>query len=167
MNEFDQFQLPPRLFGQLYKENLVGLNEHQPAPVDDKIWLSGAEGGYRNGLLVLVRLPGEAVMGTEDRAYLENILKACRMDLADSLVINLARLPAADFPNWSPAPAPRYLWMVGVEPGDIALPARFPAFQVQQLGETTHLWTPPLSVMQDKETKTRLWHSLKQFFRIS
>jgi hypothetical protein len=166
MNEFDQFQLPPRLFGQLYKENLVALNEPQPARVDDVHWKSHARGSYTNGLQVLLRLPGETVIGEDDRVYLENILKACRQELDASLVINLYALPASRYPEWSPAPAPRYLWMVGLEPGDISLPARFPAFQVQQFAETTYLWTPPLSEMRDKEIKTRLWQSLKQFFRL-
>ena len=166
MNEFDQFQLPPRLFGQLYKENLVALNEPQPSPGNDTNWKSHALGSYSNGLQVLLHLPGETVIGEEDRAYLENILKACRQELDASLVLNLSSLPASRYPEWLPVAVPRYVWMVGLEPGDISLAARFPAFQVQQFGETTYLWTPPLSEMQDKETKTRLWQSLKQFFRL-
>jgi hypothetical protein len=117
--------------------------------------------------MVLVDYPGETVMERNDLQYLGNILAACKRSLEDSLVLNMSGLPVGSFSTWAPTPSPRFIWMIGLEPQQVSLPARFPAFQVQTLGDITYIWTPPLSALQDKEGKTKLWNALKQMFRIA
>jgi hypothetical protein len=181
MQEFEHFRLPPLLLCDLYRENLIALNEptinihpkedhtHSPGPQAGQSivgWEAQSRGNNTNGFWILVDTPGEAVLGTEDINYLDSIIRACQRDPEECLVINLHGLDAAAFSSWAPVPAPRHVWMAGVEPGTISLPARFPAFQVQALGEVTYLWSPPLSSIKDRDKKAALWNALKQLFQI-
>jgi hypothetical protein len=167
MTEFDQFQVPPLLLKELYKENLVALKDHQQENPGFAEWKDHARGQAVNGLLVLVNYPTEKVIGSEDFTYLANILHACKRAVDESLVLNMSGFPAGWYSTWIPESAPRYVWMIGIEPAQISLPARFPAFQVQLLGDITYMWSPPLSQLKEKEPKTKLWNALKQMFRIA
>lgn len=181
MQEFEHFKVPQQLLCDLYRETLIGLNEtrdqapdvagpvagHLPGQESPAVpWQEQSQGANTNGFWVLVDIPGQQVLSAEDNAYLENIIRACQREPAQCLVINLQGLDAANFSRWAPKPAPRQVWMAGVEPAAISLPARFPAFQVQALGDITYVWSPPLSDMKEKEIKARLWSALKQMFRI-
>jgi hypothetical protein len=182
MQEFEHFKVPPSLLCDLYRENLVALNEPRVADTGKKQpgtetaplqapevqhWQERSRGRNANGFWVLVDLPGQPVLPAAESAYLDTIIRACQRDPADCLVLNLHGLDSANFSQWVPQPAPRQVWMAGLEPHKISLPVRFPAFQVQSLGDTTYLWSPPLSALQDKEAKAKLWSALKQLFRLS
>ena len=181
MQEFEHFKVPPQLLCDLYRENLIGLNETPEVqagetPPDTETtslqefpvvhWQQQSRGTNVNGFWILVDEPGQSVLSAEDGAYLENIVRACQREVNECLVVNLHGLDAEHFSHWAPTPAPRQVWLAGMEPDSISLPARFPAFQVQALGNTTYLWSPPLSAMKEKDVKARLWSALKQMFRI-
>jgi hypothetical protein len=181
MQEFEHFKVPPSLLSDLYRENLIALNEPgehapvatrasaEPAPRQENPavpWGEQSRGKNTNGFWILVNVPGNQVLPAEDSAYLDTIIRACKRDPDECLVLNLNGLDAANFSRWAPEPTPRQVWMAGVEPDTISLPARFPAFQVQALGETTYLWSPPLSALKDRDAKGTLWAALKQLFRI-
>ncbi len=180
MQEFEHFKVPKLLLRDLYRENLIALNEPSSnmPPKEDPVptiapagqviagWEAQSRGNNTNGFWILVDTPGEAVLDAEDSNYLDSIIRACQRDPGECLVINLHGLDAAGFSNWAPVPAPRQVWMAGIEPGTISLPARFPAFQVQALGDITYLWSPPLSAMKEREKKATLWNALKQLFNI-
>lgn len=181
MQEFEHFRVPRLLVDHLYRETLVSLNEPsaisartedtvshregQPEPAGPA-WEAHSRGNNTNGFWILVDTPREAVLSAEDSSYLDAIIRACQRDPGECLVINLHGLDAAGFSSWAPLPAPRQVWMAGIEPGTISLPARFPAFQVQALGDITYLWSPPLAAMKERDKKATLWTALKQLFNI-
>lgn len=181
MQEFEHFKVPQQLLCDLYRENLVELNEPRgnaqggnhpvagpalPQEFPGLDWKAQSMGDNTNGFWILVDVPGHPVLPDDDIVYLESIIRACQREPGQCLVINLHGLDASGFGRWAPKPSPRQVWMPGVEPGTISLPARFPAFQVQALGETTYLWSPPLSALKERDAKARLWSALKQLFRI-
>lgn len=165
MPEFEHFKVPPLLMRDLYTDKLIALNETGSA-AQERSWESQSEGGNTNGFWLFYRLPGGVLLPQADKQYLATIIQACRRQSADCFFLNLDGLNAKAWQDWAPAPHPSQLWLIGLEPDDIGLPARFPAFQVQTLGNTSYLHTPPLSALQDKASKTRLWQSLQQLFQL-
>lgn len=177
MQDFDQFQMPPGLVQQLYNNSVFTLKKIDekpslplPAPIGYQVI-----GSARNKLAVIVRqVPPESNIDGKQPAlpdasylFLENILKACRLQIGETLILLLSEdYKPAEVHSVLQGQGVSQVLMFGIDPAGLELPALFPAFQPQQLAGRKFLWAPPLVQLEDKESKKNLWGSLKQFFGI-
>jgi hypothetical protein len=159
-SEVGSTRLPGWLLARLYPEGLiVAAPGPAVAPAVDTL------GGNARQVLVLVKLPGAAVLPDDDLALLLNILKACRLGLPDVRVVNLAHTPGVDHLSLARDHRPVTALLFGVTPEDIGLPLRFPPFQVQPFQGVSYLGSPALGELPaDPEAKKRLWAGLRQLF---
>jgi|GEM_PF-4358362 hypothetical protein len=177
MQDFDQFQMPPALVQQLYNNSVFTLNkidEKQCLPLPLPIGCQ-VIGSSRNNLAVIVSQvpPRYNTAGRKQELpeatylFLENILKACRLQIGETLILLLsAGYKPAEVHSILQGQGVSQVLMFGIDPTGLELPALFPAFQPQQLAGRKFLWAPPLDQLEDKESKKSLWGSLKQFFSI-
>jgi len=159
-SEVGSTRLPGWLLARLYPEGLIAAAPGPAeAPAVDTL------GGNARQVLVLVKLPGAAVLPDDDLALLLNILKACRLGLPDVRVVNLAHTPGVDHLSLARDHRPVTALLFGVTPEDIGLPLRFPPFQVQPFQGVSYLGSPALGELPaDPEAKKRLWAGLRQLF---
>jgi hypothetical protein len=180
----EKIQLPDFLIADLYKGTLVELDvfkatlqetalEEQPAKTEEthlhkeKIKFLGEN---RKGVIIIVNQPEAAFLVEDDLAFLTNILKACKLNLADIAIINAAKEEINYEAVKEQMNAETFL-LFDVEPSAIKLPFMIPVFQIQKYAECTIMVAPPFHLLnaasQDgKLLKTKLWMSLKKVFDI-
>jgi hypothetical protein len=177
MQDFDQFQMPPALLQQLYNDSVFSLNkiDENSTLIPDPPLGFRVIGTARNKLAVVVKQPSSVsgpsnpkdALSQPSRMFLESILKACKIEIGDTLILLLSEaFHPEDMQSALQLQGVNQVLMFGVTPADLGLPAVFPAYQPQKLADRKFLWAPPLEELEDKESKKTLWASLKQFFGI-
>ncbi len=122
-------------------------------------------------MVIVVNQPEAVYLIEEELSFLTNILKACKLTLADIAIVNTATREVTYAAIKEQLNAFKLL-LFDVEPSTIKLPFLIPAFQVQNYAGSTIMLAPALSAL-DKPTpegkllKTRLWAGLQQVFGIS
>ncbi|RYY66857.1 MAG: hypothetical protein EOO12_02980 [Chitinophagaceae bacterium] len=124
-------------------------------------------GQNSRGILVVTDEAGAPYLADADLAFLTNVLGACGLGLGDVAIVNWRRLEAPDGPALAAALQARQVLLFAVTPDTFGLPANFPPFQVQPLGDRTYVHAPALAgIAADKELKKALWLSLKKLFGV-
>ena len=174
-------QLPGQLLYDLYKKNLYDTGEQAhavkplagTAPAKEATTLVQQPeplrylGKNQQQIVICVSYEGLAFIPDQQLEFLANILKACKLTLADVAIINLQQTGPLNYQQLQQETRYRYLLLFGKEASAISLPLNFPAYQVQAFNNCTYLSADPLEQIEaDKELKTRLWTSLKKVFGI-
>jgi hypothetical protein len=174
-------QLPGQLLQDLYKKNLYDTGEQTPAVKTAAKAASvpatpAAEqqpeplrflGKNQQKIVICVSYEGLAFIPDQQLEFLANILKACKLTLADVAIINLQQTGPLTYQQLQQETQYRYLLLFGNEASILSLPVNFPGYQVQAFNNCTYLSADPLELIEaDKELKTRLWTSLKKIFGI-
>ena len=105
-----------------------------------------------------------------DFQFLNNLLKACKLSLADVAIIGCFK----DRPSIKLIKQelePREVLLFGINPVSIAVPINFPTFKIQEYDNINYLYAPALGdINQDSEDgkllKSKLWVCLKQLFQL-
>lgn len=125
-------------------------------------------GEFRQKVLVVVEDPHNLYLDEQDFDLLSNVLKAVKLSIADTAIVNLSgkSISYSTLQNQLPAKVALYF---GVEPVSIGVPLKFPAFQVQKWNGTTFLYSPSLQEYQLKNQgavslKKQLWEALQKIF---
>ena len=136
----------------------------------------GADGSYkflgnnRRQITVLVQSPGVAFLPDDQLSFLTRMLEACRMNIGDVAIINLANAPVT-ITALKQQLQPNVILLFGMEPVAIRLPMNFPWFKIQAYDECTYLCAPSLEELvlpgdESKLLKSKLWMCLKTLFEI-
>ena len=150
--------LPPSLIASLYENVLI-----------DEI---GADISQESKDLVLTKktiIIAEAktnVLPPNQQLFLEAILKACKLNIAEVAVITDKDPLTSDHKEINAHYGAENIILFGLSPSSIALPVYFPPFQVQSFQGTNYMHAPSLEAIEaDKTLKVQLWQSLKQLFQ--
>lgn len=127
-------------------------------------------GGNDKRIAFIVHNPNDVHLPDADLEWLRKLLEACRLNLGDVAIANVAKNPfsitdikAELFSNT--------VILLGAEPASIQLPLHFPHFNLQQHDGITFLATPaPAQLNQAtneaKLLKSKLWVSLQKLFKL-
>ncbi|MEO6488402.1 MAG: hypothetical protein ABIO04_00560 [Ferruginibacter sp.] len=163
----DNFQLPPFLIHELYKDSLIHngvLNANTPV-------LKGMElpflGDNAKNILVLVDEKEAVYLNDEDLALLTGILMACNVLLTDIALVNQDKNPGIEYKRLMQSFKPSIVLFFGTDPVKLQFPLNFPHYQVQRYNNQTYLSSPSLKLLSvDLEEKRKLWASLQKLFSI-
>ncbi len=163
----DNFQLPPFLTEELYKNSLVHLDAEQiinkSLKEDALIFL----GNNKKNVLLIVNEENAVYVQDEDLNFLIGILTACKLSLSDTALINFNRNNFISYQSLTDYFNPTVIICLGIELEKLAFPLQFPHYQVQQYNQQQCLCAPSLSKLSaDKQEKLQLWASLKKIFAI-
>ncbi len=164
MDQQENIQLPIAVLSGLFSNCLVDLkNPETPstkpattntetlaAELVDTVVVSMAEGN---------ELPSQQL------DFLNNIMKACKLEQADYAIITNHQNGLPDYKATFSQFKQKQLILFGIDPSAIGLPINFPHFQVQSFQQVRYLAAPKLDVIEaDKALKMQLWQCLKQLF---
>lgn len=180
-------QLPDFVLANLFPSNLVLVESAEkaepivapkPTAVDPSIisgplkerpekWYLGNNG---KNIVILVQEPEAAFLNEESLDFLTKILGACKLNMGDVAVINVARY-LANFAEIKQELNPTNCLLFNVSTAMVQLPFTIPNYQVQQYGGCTFLMAPSLLQYYGdsgdaKLEKTKLWVSLKLLFKL-
>jgi hypothetical protein len=139
----------------------------EPAKERPEKWFLGNNG---KNIVILVHEPEAAFLNEESLDFLTKILGACKLNMGDVAVINIARY-LANFAEIKQELDPSSCLLFNVSAAMIKLPFTVPNYQVQQYGGCTFLMAPSLLQYYGdsgdaKLEKTKLWVSLKSLFNL-
>lgn len=149
--------------------------EKAPAKVAEPTPVKAAEpvaykilGNNKQHITVVVNCPNDVFVPEGDLQFLTKMLGACKLNMADVAIVNHATA-AVVIEKVRLQLQPKYVLLLGVEPGTIQLPISFPSFKEQAYAGTTYLFTPALSQLNQeneeaKVLKRKLWDCLKRIF---
>jgi hypothetical protein len=136
--------------------------DNEPAALT---WL----GGFGQKILVLVNDANAVHVGEPELELLGKMLAAVGLSLADVAIVNTAinAFPMAFITQQLPATT---IFLFGVEPSSLALPMRFPFFQLQRWNGSIYLYSPSLQELntpsaEQENLKKSLWRALKEIFK--
>lgn len=138
----------------------------QPSERPEK-WYLGNNG---KNCTILVYEPNAAFLNEESLDFLTKILGACKLNMGDVAVINMARYQA-HFAEIKKELNPSTCLLFNVTTASIKLPFLIPPYQVQQFDACKFLIAPSLTKFygdsaEAKLEKTKLWVSLKSLFNL-
>lgn len=160
--------LSPQLATDLYAHSLI---EGAPASTKVKEPVKNAGKNYLGDnlrqVVIASAYPDVVFIPEETLEFLTSILTACKLTLADVAIINLFGQQPEDALKSIRELKAEKLLLFGVGPAEAGLPVRFPHFQKQMVNTLLCLSAPSLEeIKQDRDTKTRLWTSLKIIFNV-
>ncbi len=157
MNEKNQIALEKPILVALYKNVLIDLGSEKENPeLEPAVY---TQKGIR-----VIALSESKQLPENQFNFLASILKACKIEVQDIDLICLTKDQPFTY-NHPEGVAYKKTLLFGVLPEAIALPMRFPHFQIQQFEKTFYLSAPDLSsIEQDKKLKVELWQCLQKLF---
>jgi hypothetical protein len=122
-------------------------------------------GDYKKNILIIVRYHDVPYLPDEQLNFLKSVLSACKLNLADVAILNVANAPSSLYKEVQEKFKSNYTILLGLAPENLEMPLSFPEFQVQPFNNCTFLHTPVLEALEnDKVLKSKLWVCLKKMF---
>jgi hypothetical protein len=114
---------------------------------------------------VVVSISEGKALPPQQLDFLNNIMKACKLEQADYTIIANHQNGTPDYKATFSQFKQKQLILFGIDPSAIGLPINFPHFQVQSFQQVRYLAAPKLDAIEaDKALKIQLWQCLKQLF---
>ncbi len=114
---------------------------------------------------VVVSLTEGKELPSQQLDFLNNIMKACKLEQSDYAIIANTQHGSPDYNSIFSQFKQKQLILFGIDPAAIGLPINFPHFQVQSFQQVRYLAAPKLDTIEtDKALKMQLWQCLKQLF---
>lgn len=150
--------LPDEILSSLYKNSLVSIPEIAESSLTGKSVKTSADA------IVITSHKGSPLPAGQ-QIFLQNILKACKLDPVNIPVLKADDPITANYQAMHEQYASSKLVLFGMSTAEIALPIRFPNYQVQSFQGVQYLCADSLEVLEhDKNLKAILWKSLQQLF---
>lgn len=163
----NNIQLSGITLQELYKKTLVEIKSHKADEKKVDATSLNILGKNLKKIVLVVRNKDTAFLTDEELNFLLGILSACKLNMDDVGILNLAKNKNTGYEMISKELNAEKIFLFGVDPGDINLPLAFPHYQAQQFKNQLYLSAPALSSLQnDKAEKTKLWNCLKKIFSI-
>lgn len=170
--------LPPFLIASLYKRSLVivpnaGIplqpdpKPHTPIEPKPVQWYLGEN---KKKVTIVVNQQATAYLTDEQFALLTGILKACKLNMADVAIVNLAHAHK-NFLQLNQSLDTRYLLLFDVTTAAIQLPFSIPLYQLQAYDQCQILQAASLQSMlgddaASRDEKMKLWNALRKMFAL-
>ncbi len=178
-------KLPAFLIKDLYEKTLVNIPVNTEQKTKNKVEKNATVtrsedvtekpiikylGENKKNILIIVEQQAVIYLNEEDLIFLTNILKACKLNLADIALLNFSNQPIT-YNNLQDELEPVTILLFGLAPKAIKLPFDIPAFQIKKHGDCKIMTAPPLielnlSTDASKILKSKLWVSLQALFTI-
>lgn len=161
----NNIQLPAITIQQLYKNALITSPEKENHGKSE----AGLKylGDNKRGIILVVDNKEATYLPGVLLDFLMEILTACKLNMDDVALINIAKYKHFDYNEILNNLDPKTILVFGVSLSAIGLPFTIPEFQLQVFNKITYLSGPSISQLQaDKELKRSLWLCLKQIFSI-
>lgn len=175
----NDLRLSPGIASALYQGSLVNLDgDHKeitakvtkPTPAVQNESNETAFkflGDNRKNILVMVSYAEAVHLPDDALTFLTNMLSACKLSLGDVTIVNRRNYPAAGYKELVSQFRSSIVFLFGVDPIDFGMPVSFPHYQVQNLANTTFLYSPSLHEQKDDPLlKSKLWVCLRNIFSI-
>jgi hypothetical protein len=176
----NDIRLDPILTAEMYKNHLVENDDNgqsrvkadpvpeQPVPgpaEPDKGWKYLGKFGKK--ILLVVDYENAAHIPDDDLNFLTSILSACKLNLADVAILNLANAKSRLYKDIQPEFKSGVTILFGSTPQALEMPVNFPEFQIQPFNSCTFLSTPAIELIAaDKVLKSKLWVCLRKMFGV-
>lgn len=171
----NNLELPASLIADLYKNSLIETTDtvisasEKEADKDDTSIDSDWKylGNNQKNILIIVDYTETTNLPDPQFDFLTNLLAACKIGIADVVIVNLKNYPDTSYKNFVDHFKSKIIFLYGIEPSTLHLPLNFPHFQVQSFSNCTFLYTPSLEELEkDKVLKSKLWVCLRRIFGI-
>lgn len=171
----EYIQLPDFLIADLYKSNLVIVNDEKktektPIPVEKNVNREWYLGSNLRKITILVREKEAVYLHDDALQFLSSILGACKLNLGDVAIINYEN-ESVNYSYIKEKLTPQFILLFNVTSKEIQIPFTVPHYQVQSHDHCQFLLAPDLPSMlgnsqEAKLEKSKLWLSLKKMFSI-
>lgn len=174
---FTDLRLPEHVIAALYKDDLVvtdSIKKTAPKPAPSKKEVMPEKplylGNNLQHILILVNDASAVHVDDESLNFLSNIIQACKKNLGDVAIVNLAHHPL-NYTALKEKLSPKHVLLFDISPTSIQLPFTVPNYQIQQFDHCQFLFASAIQNMiantQDaKLEKSKLWLSLKKMFNL-
>jgi len=170
--------LPAFLLASYYKNKLVIPTESKPAAISAVVkpsHLPAAEtrwylGENKKQVTIVVNQSSIAFLTDDQFTLLTSVLKACKLNMADVSIVNLAN-SAKNFTQLHQTLNTRFLLLFDVATSAIDLPFSIPLYQLQSYDQCQILQATSLNTMLGeekaaKDEKMKLWNGLRKMFSL-
>ena len=165
----DNIKLPGWVVANLYKDTLIGPNEQngQAKPVAENPPLRFL-GNNQKHIVFLVNAENAVFLPDQQLGFVTRMLEACKMNLADVAILNLAGTTTA-IAMLKQELQPEILILFGPQPTAIGLPFSIPLFKIQAHDGCRYVYAPALDQLvpdseESKLLKSKLWVCFKALF---
>ena len=163
----DNIQLPGFIIQDLFQKSLVDLSIENPVKSTPKTGIINYLGGNNQHITILINDPEVTFVSSEQQTFLSGILNACKLNMDDVALINMAASPTFHYQTVIQELSPKIILLFGVPTTAIELPFVIPEFQKQLHNKQLYLSAPSLIVLEsNKELKRKLWVLLKEIFSL-
>jgi hypothetical protein len=161
----DNFQIPINLLPELYSNSLVLLDDKQPKSIslirDNFDFL----GGNKKNILILVNVADFVHLSDENLQFLTSVLAACKLSIADVVILNLNRLFQYDEIQLKDFFKPNTIIYFDIDFSNLDTVIPNQLYEVTTITNINYLRTQSLQVIAENiEAKKRLWNCLKMIF---
>jgi len=177
-NIYSFMALPAFLLASFYKNKLVIPTESKPAAISavaKPTHLPAAEtrwylGENKKQVTIVVNQSSVAFLTDDQFTLLTGVLKACKLNMADVSIVNLAN-SAKNFTQLHQTLNTRFLLLFDVATSAIDLPFSIPLYQLQSYDQCQILQATSLNSMLGdgtaaKDEKMKLWNGLRKMFSV-
>lgn len=164
MDQLEPIKLPISIISDIFRNCLVDLNFTNSSPDKPATAIIETLAGTPVDTVVVSLAEGKE-LPSQQLDFLNNIMKACKLEKANYTIIANRQDELPDYKATFSQFKQKQLILFGISPAAIGLPINFPHFQVQSFQEVRYLSAPKLDTIEaDKELKMQLWQCLKQLF---
>lgn len=170
--------LPAFLLTSLYTNKLVipteikaaaasAISHPQRVPATESSWYLGEN---KKQVTIIVNQSSVAFLTDEQFTLLTGVLKACKLNMADVAIVNLANT-SKNFTQLHQTLNMRFLLLFDVTTSAIDLPFSIPLYQLQSYDQCQILQATSLNNMLGegtaaKDEKMKLWNGLRKMFSL-
>ena len=163
----DNFQIPPTLLPELYKDSLIVLDDKQSKPEklnEKKVHFLGDN---LKNILILVNNLEILHLNDEDLRFLTGILTACKLTFSDVAIFNTASNLDYNYQKTIDQFKPKLILILGTINQKFNLPEYSDKYQPILNQNIQLVFGSSLNeISKDVNEKKSLWNCLKQIFGI-
>ncbi len=183
MNELQNIKLPDFLLTEWYKDHLIESSEQTGTfnkmkstipPIEkttevvvtkEPIWHLGDN---KKNITIVINQNTELVISEDWKTFLQNVLNACKLSLADVVIVNTC-IKKISYQEFTTQFASKYLIVFDVAPSLLQIPAAIPNYDVRVDNNCSIVFSESIGLMlantdDSKQVKMKLWVSLKKLF---
>lgn len=163
----DNFQIPPTLLPELYKDSLIVLDDKQSKPEMLNEKKVSFLGDNLKKILILVNNLEILHLNDEDLRFLTGILTACKLTFSDVVVFNTASNLDYNYQKSVDHFKPKLILILGTINQKFNLPEFSDKYQPMINQNIQLVFGSSLTeISKDVNEKKALWNCLKQIFGI-
>jgi len=164
----DNFQLPPHLVSELYKNSLVVLDDKQINNDSLKEENFNYLGNNLKHILILVKDIESIHLNDPDLIFLTGILSACKLNIADVAILNMHRNTNTNLEKIISYFSPIAILNFDFDWFNITeLQINNSKYEIHKIDQTPLLFSSSLNyISYNVDEKKKLWSSLKKMFSI-